>query len=82
LKDSFENIWDNNPLLWKLRIREDLEDLSVQGKKVGCGQCSDRYICGGCRARAYSYFNGNVKMPDVGCVHNRPVWEKIINSRR
>jgi radical SAM protein with 4Fe4S-binding SPASM domain len=80
LKDNFEEIWDTNPLLWKLRKREDLEDCSIDGKRVGCGGCPDRYICGGCRARAYSYFDGNVNMPDVGCIHNEPLWEIISNS--
>jgi radical SAM protein with 4Fe4S-binding SPASM domain len=77
LNHSFEQIWDTHPLLWKLRTREDLEDYTVDGKKVGCGGCPDKYICGGCRARAYSYFRGNVKGPDVGCVHNKLLWEKI-----
>jgi radical SAM protein with 4Fe4S-binding SPASM domain len=81
LKDSFEEIWDTNPLLWKLRTREDLEDCSIDGKRVGCGECPDRYIYGGCRARAYSYFDGNVKMPDVGCIHNEPLLERISNSK-
>jgi radical SAM protein with 4Fe4S-binding SPASM domain len=80
LRDDFENIWDKNPLLWKLRIREDLEDCTVNGKKVGCGECPDRYVCGGCRARAYSYFNGNVKMPDIGCIHNEKIWDKLTES--
>jgi radical SAM protein with 4Fe4S-binding SPASM domain len=77
LKDSFEQIWDTHPLLWKLRTRGDLEDYTVDGKKAGCGGCPDKYICGGCRARAYSYLKGNVKGPDVGCVHNKLLWEKI-----
>jgi radical SAM protein with 4Fe4S-binding SPASM domain len=78
LKDDFEEIWDNHPLLWKLRIRERLEDYRVDGKTVGCGSCPDKYICGGCRARAYSYFNGNAKAPDIGCIHNKPLWERIV----
>jgi len=32
---------------------------------------------GGFRARAYSYFN-DVKAPDIGCIHNKPLWEKIV----
>ena len=82
LKDSFEEIWDNHPLLWKLRTREDLEDYIVNGKRVGCGNCQDRYICGGCRARAHSYFSGNVNAPDIGCIHNKPLWEKLVRDRR
>jgi len=82
LKDNFEEIWDNHPLLWKLRIREDLENYIVDGKEVGCGNCPDKYICGGCRARAYSYFNGNVNAPDIGCIHNKPLWEKIVGNKK
>jgi radical SAM protein with 4Fe4S-binding SPASM domain len=73
LKDSFEEIWDTHPLLWELRTREKLEDYMANGKRVGCGSCRDKYICGGCRARAYSYFNGNVKSPDIGRIHNKSV---------
>jgi MoaA/NifB/PqqE/SkfB family radical SAM enzyme len=45
-------------------------------------ECPDKYICGGCRARAHSYFDGDVKMPDVGCIHNEPLWEKMVDSRK
>ena len=82
LKNNFEEIWDNHPLLWKLRARENLEDYVVDGKRVGCGSCQDKYICGGCRARAYSYFNGNVQAPDIGCIHNKPLWEKLVGNIR
>jgi radical SAM protein with 4Fe4S-binding SPASM domain len=68
LRDDFEEIWDKSPLLWQLRIRENLQDYVVNGKEMGCGTCPDQYICGGCRARAYSYFNGNVKKPDMDCI--------------
>ena len=82
LRDNFEWIWDNHPLLWKLRIREDLKDYIVDGKRVGCASCPDKYICGGCRARSYSYFNGNVCAPDIGCIHNKPLWEKLVGDKR
>jgi len=82
LKESFEEIWDSHPLLWKLRIRERLEDYIVDGKKVGCGSCPDKYICGGCRARAYSYFDGEVNTPDIGCIHNKLLWERLVGNRR
>ncbi|MCQ5363093.1 MAG: radical SAM protein [Candidatus Methanomethylicia archaeon] len=81
LKDDFEEIWDTDPLLWKLRIREDMETYVVSGEEVGCGKCPDKYICGGCRARAYSYFNGDVKAPDIGCIRNKLLWEKVTNKR-
>ncbi|MCS7385991.1 MAG: radical SAM protein, partial [archaeon GB-1867-005] len=84
LKDNFEEIWDNHPLLWKLRIRENLKTYEVNGKIVGCGTCPDKYICGGCRARAYSYFNGDVTAADIGCIKNDELWSsiiKIINAK-
>jgi radical SAM protein with 4Fe4S-binding SPASM domain len=82
LKDDFEDIWDNNQLLWKLRTRENLEDYVVNGKRAGCGNCPDKYICGGCRARAYSYFDGNVNSPDIGCIHNKSIWKTLIRNTR
>jgi len=82
LKDSFEDIWDNNPLLWKLRTRETLEDYLVNGKQIGCAGCPDKYICGGCRARAYSYFDGNVNSPDIGCIHNKALWKILTRNER
>ncbi|MBS7647068.1 MAG: radical SAM protein [Candidatus Bathyarchaeia archaeon] len=80
LRDNFEEVWDKDPLLWQLRVRENLETYSINGKNVGCGNCPDKYICGGCRARAYGYFSGNVKAPDIGCIHNKPLWEKMVKE--
>ena len=51
LRDDFEEVGDNNPLLWQIRSRELLEDCVVDGKAVGYGSCPDKYICGGCRAK-------------------------------
>jgi len=80
LKDDFDDVWDNNELFWKLRSREELETYEINGHLVGCGACPDKYICGGCRARAYSYFNGDVNAPDIGCIENEELWEKIIKN--
>ena len=80
LEDSFEDVWDRNELLWKLRTREKLEGYEVDGYVVGCEVCPDRYICGGCRARAYSYFHGNVNASDIGCVYNEELWKKVMKS--
>ncbi len=77
LVDDIEEIWNNNPLLYALRSREKLESFIVDGKAVGCGVCPDKYICGGCRARSYSYFNGKVTMPDIGCINNKEIWASI-----
>ncbi|MEM2266284.1 MAG: radical SAM protein [Candidatus Hadarchaeales archaeon] len=62
-----KEIWETSEVLWKLRDRDALE---------GCGGCEYRYVCGGCRARAYGYF-GDVQAPDPGCPYNRRYWEKL-----
>jgi len=80
LEDDFEYIWDNNEVLWKLRTREKLESYKINGQTIGCGNCEDKYICGGCRARAYGYFNGNLNAPDIGCVDNEELWKKVAKS--
>jgi radical SAM protein with 4Fe4S-binding SPASM domain len=77
VKDNFEYIWNNNQFLWKLRTREGLKCYEVDGRKIGCGNCNNKYICGGCRARAYSYFSGNLDAPDVGCIKNEELWKSV-----
>jgi len=81
LEDSFDRIWDTNELLWELRTREKLEKYEVNGHIVGCGNCKDKYICGGCRARSYSYFNGDVHGADIGCIVNEELWKEIASQR-
>jgi len=80
LRDDFESIWDHDEMFWKLRTRENLKSYDVGGRLVGCGNCEDKYICGGCRARSYSYFNGDLDGPDIGCVDNEELWAKIMNA--
>ncbi|MDI9619397.1 MAG: radical SAM protein [Candidatus Nezhaarchaeota archaeon] len=57
---SFEDIWATSRLLLCLRNRDDFEE--------PCCRCSYRYVCGGCRARAYAYL-GLVTGPDPGCIN-------------
>jgi radical SAM protein with 4Fe4S-binding SPASM domain len=59
--ESFIDIWQNSGVMQSLRERHDL--------KGQCGACSYRNVCGGCRARAYAYFN-DIKAPDIGCINN------------
>jgi len=40
--------------------------------KSPCGECPYRYICGGCRARAYAYF-GDCLAADPGCLRGELV---------
>lgn len=61
--DDLEDMWVNNELLLQLRDKNLL---------VGhCGICESRYICGGCRARAYAYNDGDYLGPDPGCLKNQ-----------
>jgi len=80
LKDNFDRIWDHDQLFWKLRTRDDLKSYEVDGQSFGCGSCEDKYICGGCRARSYSYFAGDINCPDIGCVNNKQLWERFTKT--
>ena len=66
-EDRLLDIWSSSEVLSKLRVRETIE---------GCGRCEHRYICGGCRARAYGYY-GDVLAPDPGCPYNVRYWEEL-----
>jgi radical SAM protein with 4Fe4S-binding SPASM domain len=68
MEDDFEDVWENNQLLSILRNKEILEG--------HCGECESHNICGGCRARAYNYFN-DILAPDPGCINNSREWKKI-----
>jgi len=68
LEDDFEKLWKNNNILERLRDREYLYGT--------CYTCKSRNICGGCRARAYSYFK-DICAPDPGCINNKNLWNKI-----
>jgi radical SAM protein with 4Fe4S-binding SPASM domain len=69
---DFISIWHNSPVLETLRNRENLNG--------GCGSCDRKFICGGCRARAWAYFQ-DISAPDPGCIHNRVLWEHLKASR-
>jgi len=61
------DIWRNSPILKQIRNRDAFK---------GCGECEYKYICGGCRARAYAYFN-DLQGADPGCSINEKYWEKV-----
>lgn len=61
---SLMNIWHNSNVLAKLRDRNQLHN--------NCGSCEYRFICGGCRARAFAYFN-DISERDPGCARNRNI---------
>lgn len=58
-KQSLGEIWLNSKVMNDLRDRDKLE-----GR---CGHCEYKYICGGCRARAYAYYRDYLA-PDPGCI--------------
>ncbi len=64
-EDDLEDLWLHNHVFEDLRDKDIIE---------GCGGCIYRYVCGGCRARAYNYFGDYLK-PDPGCVRNKKWWE-------
>ena len=67
-KEPFEVIWRRNELLNLLRDRNSLKGF--------CGMCPYRNVCGGCRARAYAYFNDPLG-PDPGCIYNLSAWRRV-----
>ena len=67
IKDGFLKVWHESPILEMLRDRDH----------YACSSCPYRYICGGCRARAYAYFN-DIRGPDPSCSFNEKYWNEII----
>jgi radical SAM protein with 4Fe4S-binding SPASM domain len=57
--EKLEDIWLKSPVFEQLRDREKL--------KGRCAGCEFKFVCGGCRARAYSYFDDYL-MSDPGCI--------------
>jgi radical SAM protein with 4Fe4S-binding SPASM domain len=68
MRDDREKVWQEHPVLRILRDKDQL--------KGSCATCHNRYICGGCRARAYGYFH-DIRAPDPGCVNNIAYWDKL-----
>lgn len=57
-KTSLVEIWNTSGILSKLRDRDNLEG--------NCKHCSNKYLCGGCRASAYAKY-GNLFASDPLC---------------
>jgi radical SAM protein with 4Fe4S-binding SPASM domain len=70
-RDGFLRVWQENSVLEALRDRDDPE--------YACSGCDYRYICGGCRARAYGYF-GDIKEMDPGCFIRKNLTVKPLRS--
>ena len=58
-KERLKDIWFNSSVFKDLRDREKL--------KGRCGKCEYKFVCGGCRARAFSYHDDYL-MSDPGCI--------------
>lgn len=57
---DFKSVWESSELFLKIR--------DVDSYKGKCGVCGYRYLCGGCRARAY-YLNGDYTAEEPDCIH-------------
>ncbi len=69
---SFYEIWKYDELMNKFRDRR-----TFTGNI--CSRCKYRDICGGCRARAFSYF-GDPLSDDPGCIYCRAEYYKIVEE--
>ncbi len=68
IQDQFQYIWKTHPILREFRTREHL--------KGNCAQCEYRIDCGGCRARAWGYFQ-DLNESDPGCIRNQKYWDRL-----
>ena len=57
----FDEIWKNNAVLQKLRT------MKYDG---GCGTCKYQRVCGGCRARAAIYHDGDYMAEEPWCLYH------------
>jgi radical SAM protein with 4Fe4S-binding SPASM domain len=57
--EKIEDVWLNSKIFNALRDRSNL--------RGPCGRCHFKYVCGGCRARAFAYDNDPLSS-DPGCV--------------
>lgn len=72
-KQSFREIWEGSAVLTSLRDRDSLWG--------SCSTCQHKAICGGCRARAYAYFN-DLKGPDPGCINNADYYYGFVENQK
>ncbi len=63
--------------LWEHPIMKEIRD--PKGLWGHCAKCEYQAVCGGCRARAYAYFN-DYKGPDPGCILNRKYYYEYMEK--
>ncbi|GAW93605.1 putative heme d1 biosynthesis radical SAM protein NirJ2 [Calderihabitans maritimus] len=57
----FSKLWKESPVFQELRTMK---------YKGGCGTCGFKKICGGCRARAYFYHDGDYMAEEPWCLYH------------
>jgi len=72
-EQSLLSIWQNASQMNFIASRE--------GLKGHCRECEYRAVCGGCRARAWAYFQ-DLKAPDPGCIRNAHYFLASLPARR
>ncbi|MDR2492382.1 MAG: putative heme d1 biosynthesis radical SAM protein NirJ2 [Coriobacteriales bacterium] len=66
---SFDDIWHTSALFERLRTK------AYQG---ACGSCDYGDVCGGCRARAAYYHDGDILAQDDYCLHGKTLGDKNV----
>jgi len=74
--ENIKNFEDSEEFLLFWKENNILKDLRDKDSPVICGDCRYRYVCGGCRARAFAYFNDYMSC-DPGCVIANGKMKKI-----
>ncbi|MDR3314870.1 MAG: putative heme d1 biosynthesis radical SAM protein NirJ2 [Coriobacteriales bacterium] len=69
-EQTFDDIWANSKLFKTLR---------TQAYDTPCGTCDYKDGCGGCRARAAFYHDGNFMAADDYCAHGKKLLQETAN---
>lgn len=67
-KETFAMLWSKSALMGQFRERNQITG--------NCGECEYLHVCGGCRAVAYAYSNGDPLAGDPHC------WIKLSNQQK
>ncbi len=68
-EQPFDEIWKTSPVFEKLR---------TQAYSGACGSCDYKDGCGGCRARAAYYHDGDILAQDDYCAHGQQLEEEDV----
>ncbi|MCL2529246.1 MAG: putative heme d1 biosynthesis radical SAM protein NirJ2 [Coriobacteriia bacterium] len=70
-EQSFDEIWANSPIF---------ETLRTEAYADPCGSCDYKKGCGGCRARAAYYHDGDFMAADEYCAHGKQLTAESIEQ--